>query len=274
MKQTIYIDVLMAVNFFINYYLLLASAAYLGITAKRGRFAAASALGAVFSLVILLPELPLPLSAAEKLVMSACMVLCAFGRGSLRRFLRCTAALFLISFAFAGLMVALWYFLAPQGMAIRNSVVYFNISPAGLILFAAACYGILKLIGRIAGKNAPESLLCRAQAERAGSVCIFTAKVDTGSSLREPFSGAPVVVANRSAVAHIIPPEDDANFRVVPYRSVSGDGLLKAFRPDRFVLHCGKQTIKTNKIYIAVSETELEGCDALLNPDLLQNTPG
>ena len=134
MKQTIYVDVLMAVNFFISYFLLLACAKFLTLPAKRGRMAAASGLGAVFSLSVLLPEFPAVLSLAGKLLMSVAMVLCAFGFGGIKRLVRNTLAFYIINFAFAGLMVAIWYFFAPQGLVIRNSVVYFNLSPVLLIL--------------------------------------------------------------------------------------------------------------------------------------------
>ena len=272
-KQTIYVDVLMAVNFFINYYLLLACAAYLRVPVRRGRLAASSALGALFSLAILLPELPAVLSAAEKLLMSAGMVLSAFGFVTLKEFLRRTAAFFLISFSFAGLMIALWYFVSPQGMAIRNTVVYFNISPAALILLAAACYGILRLVSRFAGRAEPKNLFCRAEITRGSVCCSFTARVDTGNSLTEPFSGDPVAVVSKAAAERVIPPEGSANFRLVPFHTVSGGGLLRAFRPDRLVIHVGDKKIVTGRVYIAITENRLEGCDALLNPDLLQQAP-
>jgi len=274
LRQTIYIDVLMAVNFIINYFLLLACAHYLSEPVRRGRLAAASGLGAVFSLAILLPEIPAAPSMAVKLLMSACIVLCAFRYGGIKHFLRCTATFYLVSFAFAGLMIALWYFFAPQGLVIRNSVVYFNLSPVLLIALAAACYGIIRLVNRLAGRAAPKGIFCRVSAARGGVRCEFTARVDTGNSLREPFSGDPVVVANRAAVERIVPPEGDLNLRLIPFQAVSGSGVLKGFRPDRLAIRWKNESIQAERVYIAVSEKKLAGCDALLNPDLLQNTSG
>ena len=48
-KQTIYIDVLIATNIFINYFLLLAVAKFLHSNAKRWRLVLASVLGAAYS---------------------------------------------------------------------------------------------------------------------------------------------------------------------------------------------------------------------------------
>lgn len=274
MKQTIYVDVLVAVNFFINYFLLLASAKFLTVPVKRGRLAAASGLGALFSLSILLPEIPAALSLLIKLAMSSAIVLSAFGYGGVKRFVRNTAAFYIINFGFAGLMLALWYFFAPQGLMIRNSVVYLNISPVLLILLSVVCYFIISLVNRITGRQMPKELFCRIVVSCSGAACDCTAKIDTGNSLREPFSNDPVVIVNEDVIGNAVPPENSLNCRVIPFDVVSGGGMLKAFRPDRLTIYYGKQIIQVSNVYIAVSKTRLGGCDALMNPDLLQKTPG
>lgn len=273
LKQTVYVDVLMAVNFFINYFLLLACAKFLTVPVKRGRLALASGLGAAFSLSLLLPEIPAVLALVVKLAMSAAIVLCAFGFGGAKQLLRCTAAFYIINFGFAGLMMALWYFFAPQGLVIRNSVVYFNISPVLLILLTIVCYLAITGINRIVGRQAPKELSCRVVITRGGIACDCTAKVDTGNSLREPFSDVPVIVADKEVIKRLIPPDGSLNFRLVPYEAVSGSGVLKAFRPDHVTVYCGKRVLQVQQVYIAVSEVKLGGCDALVNPDILQ-TPG
>lgn len=273
MKQTIYIDVLMAVNFFITYFLLLACAKFLALPIKRSKLAGASALGAVFSLSVLLPEYPAVLSLLMKLLMSIAIVICAFGFGGIKRLIRNTLAFYVISFAFAGIMVAVWYFCAPQGLVIRNSVVYFNISPILLIVLAVACYGIITLINRITGRQPPKNLFCRITVSHGGVSCGCSARVDTGNSLREPFSNYPVAVIERSVIRRLIPPDGNLNFRLIPYDAVSGSGVLKAFRPDRLTIDYQNKSIQVTEVYIAVSETRLGDSEALLNPDLLQ-TPG
>ncbi|HEX3017555.1 MAG TPA: sigma-E processing peptidase SpoIIGA [Caproicibacter sp.] len=272
MKQTIYIDVLMAVNFFITYFLLLACAKFLALPIKRSRLAGASALGAVFALSVLLPEYPAVLSLLMKLLMSIAIVICAFGFGGIKRLIRNTLAFYVISFAFAGTMVAIWYFCAPQGLVIRNSVVYFNISPILLILLAATCYAVITLINRITGRQPPKDLFCRITVSHGGVSCGCSARVDTGNSLREPFSNYPVAVIERSVIRRLIPPNGNLNFRLIPYDAVSGSGVLKAFRPDRLTIDYRNKSIQVTEVYIAVSETKLGDSEALLNPDLLQTS--
>ncbi|HEX3037578.1 MAG TPA: sigma-E processing peptidase SpoIIGA [Oscillospiraceae bacterium] len=286
MKQTIYVDVLVATNIFINYFLLLAVSKFLRVTYKRLRLIAASTLGALYSLIILLPQMNPWLSLFVKLVMSVTIVLLAFKRTSIKMFLRELVCFYLTSFAFAGLMLAAWYFFAPQGMAMKNSIVYFNISPLLLIVATVVCYAVLRLINRITGQQAVKNTFCRLTITKNEISVTCSAKVDTGSSLTEPFSHFPVVVAEYQSIEKIVPEQikqcmkntvnyDDSagqlgGFRLVPFHALSGEGVLPAFQPDKIILHTTKNTIETKQVYIAVFSGKLAGgaFDALLNPEL------
>ena len=286
MKQTIYVDVLVATNIFINYFLLLAVSKFMRVTYKRIRLIAASTLGALYSLIILLPQMNPWLALIVKLIMSVTIILLAFKRTSIKMFLRGLACFYLTSFAFAGLMLAAWCFFAPQGMAIKNSIVYFNISPLLLIVTTVVCYIVIRMINRITGQQAVKDTLCRLTVTVNEISATCTAKVDTGSSLTEPFSHFPVVVAEYRSIEKIVPPqiknaikntvdydnftEQQGGFRLIPFHALSGEGVLPAFQPDKLIIHTEKHTIETQQVYIAVFSGRLAGgaFDALLNPEL------
>lgn len=272
MKQTIYIDVLVGINLFINYFLLLAVSKFLSLPVKRPRLAVGAALGAAASLSILLPEVNLFLAFALKFTVSGLIIFCAYPLYGLKQFLRELAAFYIMSFAFAGFMLALWYFIAPQGLIIKNSVVYFNISPLILIVMTVVCYFIIRLIHRITGRQAPEDLFCRIQIDFNGRSVSCSAKVDTGNSLTEPFSNAPVAVVCEECLSGIAPRQESGKIRLVPFQAVSGGGLLPAFKPDKLTVITGKDKIEIHEVYIAVTKSKLGAFSALLNPDLLQKT--
>lgn len=272
MKQTIYIDVLIGINLFVNYFLLLAVSKFLSLPVKRPRLVAAAAFGAAGSLTILLPEINIILSLFIKLILSTGIVLIAYPFCGLKQSIRELAAFYVMSFAFAGFMLALWYFISPQGLIIKNSVVYFNISPLLLIVMTVICYLIIRLIYRITGRQAPDNLFCRIQIDYNNKSVCCTAKVDTGNTLTEPFSNAPVAVVFEECVSELIPPPDSGKIRYVPFQALSGGGLLPAFKPDKLTVINGKNKIEINEVYIAVTQIKLGTFSALLNPDLLQKT--
>ena len=94
--------------------------------------------------------------------------------------------------------------------------------------------------------------------------------MDTGNTLTEPFSNAPVVVVDAACIASIMPKEESGKIRYVPFQAVSGGGLLPAFRPDKLTIFTGKNCIEINEVYIAATQSKLGTFSALLNPDLLE----
>lgn len=285
MKQTVYVDVLLATNIFINYFLLLAVGKFIRICYKRVRLVLASCLGAAYSLIIFLPQMNPWLSLFIKLLMSATIILAAFRITGPKSFFRAIACFYLTSFAFAGLMLALWYFFAPQGMAMKNSVVYFNISPLLLVITTIVCYFAVRLINRLTGKQEVKTDFCKLIITANGSTVECIAKVDTGSSLIEPFSHYPVVVAEYEKIYQAVPDQvrdmmcvtagggysSYVGLRMVPFHALSGEGVLPAFQPERFIIHTHKKDIETDKVYVAVYRGKLGGgaFDALVNPELL-----
>ena len=294
MSQTVYVDILLAVNLFIHYFLLLATAKFLGIPRKAWRMAASSCLGAAYSLAIFLPALPVYLDWPMKLGMSASLVWLAFSFRGWKPFAKAAACFFAMNFAFAGFLLAVWYLAAPPGLVVKNSVVYLPVSPLCFLGATVVCYGILQLLFRFIGRQEARSALCQIQIARQGSTVVCTAKVDTGNSLVEPFSHTPVIVAEYQAVQKILPEEMrralqregpfsidtgweeiGAGIRMVPFHSVSGEGVLPAFLPDDCVLFVEKRQLRPEKVYIAVCRQKLGGGDfsALLPPDLLESAP-
>ncbi len=289
MKQTVYVDVLLAVNLFINYFLLLAAAKFLAVRRLRLRLLAAAALGAAYALTMLLPPVPMALALLMKLAMSASLVLVAFPWGGKKQFFKSLACFYIMNFAFAGFMMALWYFISPQGMIIKNSIVYFDISPVILIAATAVCYVIIRLICRLTSRHALSGGCCTVTVVWREKTVECNAKIDTGNSLVEPFSHYPVIVMEWEPLSPLFSQEARAFFtekqwekagaagneempkiRMVPFQTISGIGVLPAFSPDKVMLRSAKKQIEATDVYVAVCREKItgDGFRALLNPDL------
>lgn len=285
LKQTVYVDVLLAVNFFMNYFLMLSAGRILRLTLCRTRICLAAVFGAAAALSIFLPRMNVPVSILYKLAVSAGMVLIAYGWRDARTFARRMLVVCAVTFGFGGTMFALWLMISPRGMVYRNGVVYFHISPLFIVGVTVLCYTVITVAGKIALRLELRSKICDAVVTHQGHTVSLRLMCDTGNCLTEPFSGAPVMVVKRSAVHSLLPPHFDAfasrqkvgkataaprNFRVIPYASVGGDGLLAAFCPDRIVLRDGEREVKPERCYIAVSDgLEHEAYDGIMHPGLL-----
>lgn len=292
MKQTIYVDVLLCMNLFINYFILLATARFLRQEVTRKRLLLGAALGAVYSLTILFPPINAFLSVFIKLLMSVTIVLASFGIRESKSMLKMIACFYSISFAFCGAIFAVWYFLAPKGVMIQNGIVYFNISPLILLVATVCSYFIIRVISRITGRQMPKDLFCEVKIGVGQKNIRIKAKIDTGNSLIEPFSHLPVIVVEYHFIEDLIPEEVRSFFlspakmqnsyetlkkwdcpcRLIPFQVVSESGVLPAFRPDQFCLIQGNQAVEKSA-YVAVCSAKMLGNEfmALINPELIEN---
>ncbi|WOC33661.1 MULTISPECIES: sigma-E processing peptidase SpoIIGA [Caproicibacterium] len=263
-----YVDVLVAVNLLIDYLLLLLVTKFLHMTVHRRRLLLGALVGAVGSLVILLPPFPPAVDFLVKLSLCLPVALAAFGFQGCRAFFRQVFSFFLLSFAFAGVLVAIWYFLAPSGLFVKNSVVYFDVPPLLLIGLTLLSYFVLRLLQRVTGRGPLQHTVCQLKLTLGGQTCVLQARVDTGCSLKEPFSGLPVVVAEKDA----LPPPPKTPARVIPFTSVGGEGLLQAWRAESCTLVFPGGGICRAACYVAYAEKKLSGGEyqALIPPYLLE----
>jgi len=288
MRPVVYIDVLFFVNLIVNYFILLGTKRAVGADGSRWRMIGGAALGALYSMIIFFPNLPWIMTLGTKLVFAVSIVTAAFGLVGRKRFLRLLAWFFTLSFAFAGIMMALWYVASPPGLAIQNGVVYVDFPPLLLILSSAAAYVIFGVMQRFFGTRR-RNTVCKVTISVGEESVTVDSLLDTGHALKETFSGSPVVICEYAAVKPLIPealctlfsgeaeeetdrlkgnPDWARRYRVIPCTTIAGTGILPAFKAD-----CTEVNVdgKSEKIgaYIAVSRTSLSGgaYRALLSPE-------
>ena len=234
----IYMDVLIALNWFLDYALLSGTVRLLHIPYRRIRLVLGSLTGALLAALLVLLVLPGWLSAFLRLAAALPVVLIAFGWGGWRQNVVRLVVFFALSTALAGLVLLLYTLAAPQGLRVINGVVYYNVSPFWLAVLTAAC-----------------------------GTRVLRALYDSGNRLIEGFSGKPVIVADKAAIIPLLTTEQQqflewkdaptdlpGHWRLIPYRTIGGDGLLPAFVPERAALCAGKTRRDITGVYIAITD--------------------
>lgn len=269
--HTIYIDVLLILNLYVNW-LLLRSTARLTHTKLCGlRCILAAAAGSLTSLTVLLPDMPLILSLLIKLLTAMLPVGTAFGITQVRQFIRCLTVFICISFAFAGFVLALCTFSDTDLLIWSGSCIYLHFSLTALILCTAAAYFLLKVFSYIRLKFSHSDEIY----EITVRLGIHTAKqrglADTGNSLTDCFTGKAVIIFGENALSSIPEikyPEKLPGYRLLPYTTISGDGLLPVFRPDEIIIKSINQrkTISADALVGIAGEQN----SAIFSPNLLR----
>lgn len=297
----IYLDVLIALNWFIDYLLLSATARILRLAVRRWRIVTGALLGASFSCLIFLPSIPVVLSLLIKLAAASLIVLVAFPWVGLKLYFKQLLVFFVISAAFAGISTAVWFFAAPAGFMVVNGVVYYDVPPLLLVGLTVLSYLCIRLYDRFIRKKAPVNREFTLILDCGGGEVHVRALYDTGLHLTEPFSGNPVAVVRYAAIAHALPPalkealsqaglqpgetsppgEEggaalavQSRLRLIPFQTVGGNGLLPAFQAKRAEISApGGHKKEITGIYIAVCPVLGRGeYEALLGSDIVQFT--
>jgi len=267
---TVYADILILTNFIVDYFLLAVTAKITGRKPPLWRSIAAAFSAAFGTLIIFLPEQN-PLSeVAVRLLFSVIICLIAFGYKSIRRLLYASLTFFAVTFCYAGAMMALWYILKPSGMAIRNSVVYFDISPVFLIVFSVLGFLIFTFISTIFAKRHKRAAPCFVTLEFCGKIADFSAIIDGGNSVSDPFSGGAVIIADGKKCRRIFGDLTAENFpqryRAIPCGTVSGSALLDGFRCESGKIITENKTVNLKNPVMALSAAPLCDCEAVVNP--------
>lgn len=232
--QTIYLDVLLVQSLYVNYFLLRATARLTHTPLHLGRCLAAACGSSLFSLLILLPPLPMALQIFCKLAAAAVTVTLAFGwkrAGWLRQF----GCFFCCSFLLAGLLLAICS-QAEQGFATwGNSYCYLDFSLLQLILFTAMAYFALHLCSFLRSRRQHTSADFQVFLRLGDRTAVLPGLADTGNSLTDAFSGAPVIVCSAASLQELLSEktvESLRGYRLIPCTTVTAQGILPLFRPD------------------------------------------
>ena len=259
--MVIYADMLLALNWWMDFLLLLGVRRATGGVGKPWRLALGALVGALCCLVLFLPPLAVWLSLAVRLAGAAVMITVAFGHHTWREWCRRVLLLFVLSAGLAGLCGALYFFVAPQGFYVFNGVVYYSVPPLLLVALTVLCYGILWLCEQWCRRRAPREHLLRIRLTCGEMRAEFPCLYDSGNHLADPFSGRPVMVERRvAAQLQNLPPPMDAmtagdGWRLIPYHTLSGGGLLPAFLPSSVaqITRRGEQALPL--CYVAVCDS-------------------
>lgn len=252
-SPTIYLDVLILLNLFVTYFLLLSVQKMLRLGSSPKRIWAASCLGGICSMTILLPEMPAWLLQGEKVGISLLLTGLAFGIRPWQRLVKTTLCFYGVNFVFAGVMFAIWYTLSPTGMVLRNGSVYFQISAVVLAVSTIFSYLLLQLVSCFRGKAVPKEQRVQLKIKFRGNEVLLPGLVDTGNRLCDILTGLPVVICELDALSPLFPKEilphlKDLSlyqiepnswkrvFRLIPLHTVGGQSTTIVFQPDEFVV--------------------------------------
>lgn len=292
----IYLDILLLLNFCLDFLLLWAAGRFLRRRAALPRLLLSAALGAVYGAGIVVQEIAVLYSPPAVILVSLLLLRIAYPFQNAAAFLKLTGLFYLIAFAMAGSVMAVASLLGQNGMALGSA----SLLRTGTLLAAAPVAIVIARRGYQAVKRSfkKEDFYAELEVWLQGRSCRLKALIDTGNDLKEPLSGRPVLVADFPSLRTIFPDrfsqlyrrygEDAAELlqqmgqgggwtrrlRLVPFSSIGRkNGMLVGFRPDRLVLYYAGQKTEVDAVIALVPQGlgSKDTYQAVANPDVLQS---
>ncbi len=277
----IYVDVLIILNIYVNYFLIKATSRITHTGLKTIRCVISSVVGSVFSLMILLPEIGLIANFIIKLFAAVLIVAIAFGIKDKRQLLKLILYFYGMNFVFAGIMLAMYMIFKPSFMGYNNSSIYIDFSLLTLVICTIIAYGAICLIRLIMDRSKADGGKYTVIIKLADKVISIDGLMDTGNSLVDSFSGKAVIVCSKSDVCKLfnedisfnvnnytqISTEMPKGFRLIPFSTISESGIIPVFKPDEVIIR-EENTKKLKRVDALIGVNERE-TDAIFNPKLL-----
>ncbi|MBO5270446.1 MAG: sigma-E processing peptidase SpoIIGA [Clostridia bacterium] len=287
MVRTVYADLLFLINFSMDFLCFFLVSRLFSRPIPLLRTLLASVFGGIYAVCSLFFPFRGPLLLLCDVLACALMCLVKEGRRgmSLRTWARETLLYTGVSMALGGVMTAVYSVLNDSGIADALEGESDGISGWFFFLLAAIGAGAT-LLGTRYFHRQKAAKYVTATVTLCGRTGIYLAMVDTGNALVDPISGRKAAALDRTAAeallpetvtAHLddvgeclsaLPAEYRARARLLPVKTVTGEGILLAFRPDSCTVSSrdGKEREDATPydILIALAPVEAEGVEMLL----------
>lgn len=287
LEQVIYVDVLVVLNYIINWFLLKSAARLCGQRIKGIKAIIAALVGAMASLIIFVPDMNVFFWLVFKIAVSLIMAAIAFKYNDTAGLIKLWFIFFNVSLVFAGFMYAVYSSMGDMVLW-YNGIVYFDISPITLVVCSCVAYTLIWIFDKLYTKfNAkPDDL--KIIISHRGKKVTLNGIQDTGNRLCEPFSGLPVIVCGLETLLPLIPIEwiewvcctvagrggakgVPSGCRLVSFRGIGANGMLPAFKPDNITVTTSSGAKYYPEAFIALSDSLSNGkYSAVVNPEVFK----
>ncbi len=275
MREVLYIDVYFFLNFIMDLVALGVTSLITAEKARLFRLLLASFVGSAFSVLFLFLPGPPWIRFAFGMLVFVPMIFLAFGKKPFRRFFFVCLFAYLTSLFLGGAVQSISSYVSDGGARVSFA-----------IFLAVLClaFGAWSLWGKSLRRRLDTAVVSLSifMEEREE---VFFGLVDSGSFLREPESGDPVILLKAEFAGSLLPGEildplmqgqevPEAGLIPIPLRTASGTGRLLAFRPRavRFYLKGrGKKQKEVAQVLVALdfSGGGFAGCPCLIPLSIL-----
>ena len=206
--MTIYIDIIIVENLIMNYIILYATGLISKSKKSYLKMFMASLIGAIYATLEYVLKVNIYSNIILKTILSIIIVYVAFYPQNAKKMCKQIVLFYVTTFTFGGIATYLIYVLKPQNIIIKNGM-YVGTYVLKVIFIGAIVGTIILVTAFKMAKNklTKKDMICKVKIKLNGKEETVEAMVDTGNMLKEPITGTPVVVVERTSLYELLPKE-------------------------------------------------------------------
>jgi len=295
--MVIYVDILFLNNTLMTYAIMWSVARILGYKSNWWRLLLAAIAGTCYTFIIIYTDtiflhgfFTVIWHIILNIVTALIMTYISFGKLSIVKFTKAIAFLYLSSFICIGATLSILYIFGIKRINDNKTYIFLTIGFFVLLILGHKGWKIFH------SYITPANLLVPVSIYMKNKKVIVKGLVDTGNSLNDPITGAPVIITEFKYVLTLFPSELHSQLtgnkggitnlvnafaendmgdrvRILPFSDLGQEhGMLVGFRPDKVEIICKNKKIKKENISLALTDRILDDGDdyqALVNPRIL-----
>ena len=204
--MTIYIDIVLIENLVMNYIILLATGMIIKTRIKHLRLCAGSLIGAIYTVMTYVITIKMYSNFFFKILLSVIMIYVAFNPQNVKNMCKTLVVFYLTSFVFGGAAFALIYIIKPQDILMKNGRFLGTYPLKTIILSTIVAFLIIIVTFKIVkSKITKKDIYKNIKIEIDEKSINLKAMIDTGNMLKDPITGSPVIIVEKSILYNVLP---------------------------------------------------------------------
>lgn len=295
--MTIYLDIVLFENIFLNSIIILSTAILGKVQIKIIRILIASFIGGIFAIGNYIIKLNSFWGIIFKMIISIIMMKIAFNKCTSKKLIKQLIYFYLVSFTFGGIAFMLLFFINPKDIIIKSNHLVGVYPLKVAIMSGIVGFIVFVVISKIVKNNLnKKSIICDIEIFYNGNTEKIKTMIDTGNLLKDPISQNDVIIVEKDSLKSVISKDILDNIqailqgkwletenvhsyklKLIPFSSLGNDnGLLIGFKPDYIKIYSEEEYIR-NDVLVGIYDGKLSKNNlytSLIGLDILSSQKG
>ncbi|MBQ6675691.1 MAG: sigma-E processing peptidase SpoIIGA [Ruminococcus sp.] len=273
----IYIDVLIVTNILLNMIFIECTARLTHTKLSKKRTAAASLIGGISSLLVVLSAENMAegvLLTALKLASIYMIILVSFGARDMRASIKYFFIYIVVNAVFIGVCILFWRFGSGRVVYFNTLTVYLDISLIKLMTGATVTYIALALYEYMQRKSFDINKSFHILIRMENLEYYLPAIADTGNSLTDAFTGKPVIIIISDELYYHFELDREeialkTGFHCIPYSTINGDSIINVTDNARVTIIDSAMKQKSIDCAVGILSCNKNKPRAIFNPSII-----